>query len=345
MERNLAAMAAYASEARIALRPHAKTHKCRKIARRQMSHGARGLSVATVGEAEILTLPANPPLYGEPEVTDVFVAYPLWADEDLIARLGRLTDRVRITVGADSPEAVQRLAPVSRHLRMMIEVDCGLGRSGVQPEAVADVARAADRIDLELSGVFTFPGHSYSPGAGPRAARDEASALGRAADVLAASGFECKERSGGSTPSARHVLEADLTEMRPGVYVFSDAQQVELGVAEMDDVALMVAATVVSRPEPGRMVLDAGSKVLGADRPSWATGHGRLADWPDARIVGLWEHHAVVDLEGPGPLLGDVVAVVPNHVCTAVNLVPELVVVEGDQAVDIWPVDARAANR
>jgi D-serine deaminase-like pyridoxal phosphate-dependent protein len=348
MERNLSAMAAFSSDAHIALRPHAKTHKCREIARRQMALGARGLSVATVGEAEILAQPGSalPDVPGgSPDVTDIFVAYPLWADEDLIGRLNRLVDRARITVGADSAEAVSRLAPISRHLRMMIEIDCGLGRSGVGPEDVTKIARAADQIGLELSGVFTFPGHSYSPGAGERAALDEAAALSRAKEVLDASGFECTERSGGSTPSARHVREASLTEMRPGVYVFNDAQQVELGVAGMEDVALMVAATVVSRPAPGRVVLDSGSKVLGADRPSWATGHGRLADWPDARMVGLWEHHAVVELEGAGPALGDVVAVVPNHVCTAVNLVPELVVVDGGRVVDIWPVAARVANR
>jgi D-serine deaminase-like pyridoxal phosphate-dependent protein len=127
--------------------------------------------------------------------------------------------------------------------------------------------------------------------------------------------------------------------------VFNDAQQVELGVVPMEDVALMVAATVVSRPVPGRIVLDAGSKVLGSDRPPWASGYGRLADRPEARIVGLWEHHAVVELEGPGPALGEVVAVVPNHVCSAVNLVPELLVVDRSQIVERWKVNARAANR
>jgi D-serine deaminase-like pyridoxal phosphate-dependent protein len=280
------------------------------------------------------------------DVTDVFVAFPLWPDEEIVERLGGLADRVRVTVGADSPEAVERLAPVARHLRLMIEIDCGLDRSGVKPAGAPAVAQAADRIGLELSGVFTFPGQSYNPGAGAKAARDEAESLAGAAASLLASGFECEERSGGSTPTARFVEKrGDLTEMRPGVYVFNDAQQVELDVAAMDDVALMVAATVVSRPARGRVVLDAGSKVLGADRPSWATGHGRLPDWPDARVVGLWEHHAVVALDGPGPSVGEVVAVVPNHVCTAVNLVPELLVVDGNQVVDRWRVAARGANR
>jgi D-serine deaminase-like pyridoxal phosphate-dependent protein len=133
--------------------------------------------------------------------------------------------------------------------------------------------------------------------------------------------------------------------MRPGVYVFNDAQQVELGTVSMEDVALMVASTVVSRPAPGRIVLDAGSKVLGPDRPAWSSGHGLLPEWPGARIVGLWEHHAVVEFEGDGPLLGETVAVVPNHVCTAVNLVPELLVVDDCRVVDRFAVAARSANR
>jgi D-serine deaminase-like pyridoxal phosphate-dependent protein len=336
LERNLAGMAAFAAGLGVALRPHAKTHKCRPIARRQMSLGARGLTVATVGEAEALAGSA---------VTDIFVAYPLWPAPDLLTRLRDLAARVQVTVGTDSATAAERLAPLAGRLQVMVEVDCGLRRSGVPPAEAAGVARAARRAGLEVSGVFTFPGHSYQPGAAAQAAADEAGALAAAAAVLAAAGFGEVERSGGSTPSARLARPGALTELRPGVYALNDAQQVELGSAAMDEVALMVAATVVSRPAPGRVVLDAGAKVLGPDRPAWASGHGRLADWPAARITGLWEHHAVVALDGDSPRLGEVVAVVPNHVCTAVNLVPELLVAGQGQVVDRWPVDARAANR
>jgi D-serine deaminase-like pyridoxal phosphate-dependent protein len=186
--------------------------------------------------------------------------------------------------------------------------------------------------------VFTFPGHSYQPKAAAGAAADEAG------QSLEAVGVAGSLRSGGSTPSAGVVEGGVVEEIRPGVYVFNDAQQVELGIAGFDDVALMVAATVVSR-SAGRVVLDAGAKVLGPDRAAWASGFGRLPSWPDARVVGLWEHHAVVQPNGPAPALGDVVAVVPNHVCTAVNLVPELLVVDGGRVSERWPVTARAANR
>jgi D-serine deaminase-like pyridoxal phosphate-dependent protein len=340
LARNLADMAAFASDAGMALRPHAKTHKCVEIARRQLALGARGLSVATVGEAEALTAA------GQLDLADVFIAYPVWAEHDILDRLTGLARHAQITVGADSVEAVGRLAPLAGQLRVMIELDCGLRRTGVRAENSVELARAIQRAGLELAGIFTFPGHSYAPGAGPSAANDEAAALTKGAEILAAAGFAGLERSGGSSPSAKHAHPNALTELRPGVYVFNDAMQLELGAATMDDVALVVAATVVSRPAPDRLVLNAGSKVLGPDRPAWTTGHGRLADWPQARIVGLWEHHAVVTLEDDaGPVLGETVAVVPNHTCTAVNLVPELLVVENNQIAARWSVTARAANR
>ena len=124
LERNLVGMAAMATSSGMALRPHAKTHKCVEIARRQMALGARGLTVATVGEAEILTSSGGGGGAAS-GVDDVFVAYPLWPSDDLVARLRALADRVRVTVGADNPEAVLRLAPLAGRVRIMVEVDCG----------------------------------------------------------------------------------------------------------------------------------------------------------------------------------------------------------------------------
>lgn len=136
-----------------------------------------------------------------------------------------------------------------------------------------------------------------------------------------------------------------LTELRPGVYAFHDAQQAELGSADLADVALTAVGTVVSRA-PGRAVLDAGSKVLGADRPGWASGYGRLPGCPGARVVALSEHHATVTFpDGVAvPEVGETVRVAPNHVCTAVNLADELVVVSGGVEVDRWAVAAGRAN-
>jgi D-serine deaminase-like pyridoxal phosphate-dependent protein len=231
---------------------------------------------------------------------------------------------------------------------VLVEVDVGHHRTGVAPDGAGEVAVAAARAGLRVRGVFTFPGHGYGPGAAGAAAADEAGSLARAAEVVREAGVPVDVVSGGSTPTAAHAaagLRPSLTELRPGVYVFGDAQQVELGTCAFADVALTAAATVVSRG-PGRVVLDAGSKVLGADRPPWTTGFGRLLDHPGARLTALSEHHATVAWpDGSAvPSLGATLRVVPNHVCAAVNLADELVVVSGGVVVDRWPVAARGAN-
>ncbi len=344
-ERNVATMARRAVAAGVALRPHAKTHKCPAIASRQLGAGAVGLTVATLGEAEV---------FARHGVSDLFVAYPLWAAGDLGARTAALAGSVHLSVGADSVEAVEILARAFGRgggVRVLVEVDCGLRRSGVRPADAAAVAKAVTRTRLELAGVFTFPGHSYAPGKAGIARADEGRALAEAAAAVEAAGLPCPVRSGGSTPTAVEAPMSPVNELRPGVYVFNDAQQVALGTCTLDDVALAALATVVSTPAPGRAVLDAGAKVLGPERPPWVPGHGLLPERPAARITGLWEHHAVVDqtatlASGMVPLrLGERVSVVPNHVCTAVNLARELHLVEGGELVGRWEVAAAGANR
>ena len=126
--------------------------------------------------------------------------------------------------------------------------------------------------------------------------------------------------------------------MRPGTYVFGDRQQMHLSGLDVDDVALVVAARVVSVPRPGEAVLDAGYKALSSDRPAWLAGHGLILEAPEATIAVLSEEHAVVrDLLTPLKV-GDLVRVIPNHVCTVVNLIGELVVVEDGAVTDRWPV-------
>ena len=338
LERNLAAMADRARDHGLALRPHAKTHKCVEIARRQVALGAVGLTVATVGEAE---------LFADMGFTDLFIAYPVWAAGARGLRLRALAERVTLRVGADSVEGVELVARAlaGTAAEVVVEVDSGHHRTGVAPGSVGQVASAVQRYGLNVAGVFTFPGHSYAPGRREQAAVDEARALLEADAALHQAEVSAGLRSGGSTPTAALVQQGALNEMRPGVYVFNDAQQVELGAADWDAVALTAAATVVSRH--GRdVVLDAGSKVLGADRPVWATGSGRLPDFPEARIGALAEHHATVTFAGDAPLpeLGSVVRVAPNHVCAAVNLVDQLMIISGGAVVDQWQVAGRGRN-
>ncbi len=325
--RNLAAMADAARAAGVALRPHAKTHKCAQIAARQLAAGAVGLTVATIGEAEV---------FAAAGFDDLFIAYPLWVDTDAAARLRRLGERVRLAIGCDSAAAAANLAGLPAEV--LVEIDSGHHRSGVDPDAAGELAAAVSGLGLTVRGVFTFPGHSYSPDGRRAAASDEADALGRAAAAMAATGVPARVVSGGSTPSAAFA-GSPLTELRPGVYVFGDAQQVELGTIGFGDVALTVVATVVSHAG-GRVITDAGSKALGADRAPWATGYGRVLELPDARIVALSEHHSTIEWPGGLPALGSTVLLVPNHVCNAVNLAEVYHLAGGGT----WPVAARGRN-
>lgn len=337
LERNLATGAARARQRGLAWRPHAKTHKCVEIARRQLAHGASGLTVATVGEAEVLA---------DAGCTDLFVAYPVWASGPRAARLRALAGRTTLRIGVTSAEGATALAAAldGAPARVLVEVDSGHHRTGVAPAQAGALARAATTAGLDVCGIFTFPGHSYGPGRREPVAAEETAALSAAAGSLRAAGVDPVVRSGGSTPTEALAGEA-LTEVRPGVSVFHDAQQVELGVAGFAEVALSAVATVVHRAGD-RAVLDAGSKTLGADRPGWVSGGGRLPGHPDARIVALSEHHATVHFPGGGvpPAPGERVRVVPNHVCAAVNLADELLVVTDGEVVDRWPVAARGAN-
>jgi D-serine deaminase-like pyridoxal phosphate-dependent protein len=345
LDRNIATMSAAAASRGIALRPHVKTHKVPEIARLQMASGAAGLTVATLSEAEVFI---------DDGADDVFVAYPLWLGPRQADRLRRLTARARVAIGVDSAESATNIASQLGSNRgcvdVLIEVDSGHHRSGVRPGHAGDVGRVAVDAGLDVTGVFTFPGHGYTPGKAADAAHQERRALNEAAASLAEMGITVGCRSGGSTPTAPLTDADGATEIHPGVYVFGDGQQLELGCSAPEDISLTVAATVVSRHDaadgPRRLVLDAGSKILGSDRPAWTSGFGRLIDHLDARVTALSEHHATVTWpeDAELPALGDRLRVIPNHVCLTMNLVDDVTVVHEGRIVDRWRVAARGKN-
>jgi D-serine deaminase-like pyridoxal phosphate-dependent protein len=336
LDANIARVAQFTARAGLALRPHVKTHKSVEIARRQLAAGAVGITVATLSEAAI---------FADAGCSDILVAYPLWMDATKLATLRHVVERSSVLLGVDSVEGATQIArtglAATGRLSVLIEIDSGHHRSGVQPGEAGDLAAATRDAGLDVAGVFTFPGHSYSPTTRASAARDEHDALAAAVDSLAERGIVARIVSGGSTPSIEFADSSVLTEVRPGVYVFGDAQQWELGTCDPADIALTMLATVVSR-SPDHLILDSGSKVLGADRGSYSSGFGRLLDYPDARVSSLSEHHATVSavqLE-----LGSRVRVAPNHCCAAVNLADDYLVQRTDGSTCQWPVDARGRN-
>jgi D-serine deaminase-like pyridoxal phosphate-dependent protein len=341
LERNVQRMAARAQQHGVRLRPHAKTHKTVAIARLQAGAGATGISVAKTSEAEI---------YADNGFGDLFVAYPV-VGQDKGRRLLRLAERVRLAVGTDSVEGARTLAEVfagaSRTLELMLKVDVGYHRVGVEPDRAVAVARQiADLPGVALRGIFTHAGHAYAQETreGVDAiASQEGQTLARCAEALRAAGLTISEVSVGSTPTARQAMAVTgVTECRPGNYVFHDASQVALGTCQLEDCALTVVATVVSVPAAGRAVVDAGSKTLSSDqlrpRPG---GHGVLLGHR-SRLTALSEEHGVITVEpGDSFRVGERVRILPNHACVVANLHDRLWAVRGETVEDELPVAAR----
>jgi len=337
MERNLAAMARLAASAGVRLRPHAKTHKTPLVARRQLEHGAAGLTVATLREAEV---------FAESGIDDLLLAHPP-AGRVKLDRLARLGESVRrLAVSLDSLELA---GTVPESVEVLWEVDTGLRRIGTPPgEATVEaVLRLVEGIGpARFRGLITHAGHAYAaarPEDREAVAAQEAVGLIETGAMLRARGIPVLELSVGSTPTAPYAGRFDgITEMRPGTYVFGDANQVTLGSQTLEDCALAVVGSVVSTPARDRAVMDAGSKALSADlRVPGLDSFGIVLGREDLTVDRLHEEHAVIGGAGAGGLrIGDRLVIVPAHACTMVNLHPALLYVTDREAT--WhPVEAR----
>ncbi len=347
LQRNIAEMQQLAASHGVNLRPHAKTHKTPRIGRMQLDGGAVGLSCAKLGEAEVFVR--------ESGLDDVLIAYPIVGDEK-IERLLALMEQARVTVVVDTLPAAEALsrAAAAREatINVYLEVNTGMNRAGVA--AGDDALRLALAINalpgLRLTGVMTFEGHAgVSP---PETIAEVSAAAGRAlvetAELIRAAGVPLDHVSVGSTPAAFFTPAVPgVTEMRPGTYVFHDNNAFRHGRVGPERCAARVLSTVVSRPSPDRAVLDAGSKALALDPSLSHEGYGFIVGHPDAILDRLSEEHGVVVLDEnePGFEVGDRVEIIPNHICPAVNLMDELVVVSDGRVVDRWPVAARGKVR
>ncbi len=347
LHRNIAGMAAFGASVGVSLRPHIKTHKTVQIARLQVAAGAIGVTCAKVGEAEVMV--------DEAGIEDVLLAYPT-IGEAKYRRLAALMERARIVVATDSLEAARMMSAAmtryDRRLDVMLEVNTGQHRSGVMVGAET-VAIALDILRLpylNLVGIMTHEGHANS--APPEEIEGIAIAAGEAmvetAEEIRSHGVELPTVSVGSTPATFYTpTVAGVTEMRPGTYVFNDVSAFRYGRFGVGDCAARFVATVVSRPDRGRAVLDTGAKSLAMDPSRAHPGHGYVVGHPDVTIVKLSEEHGVCEVpEGEeGFEIGDRVEVIPNHVCPTVNLMDELLIAHEGRIVDTWKVAARGKVR
>lgn len=328
VEANLVRAQAHADANGYALRPHIKTHKLPRFAKRQVELGAKGITVQKLGEAEVMAAAG---------LDDLFLPYNILGAAKL-ARLKALNDKVTIAVTADSPDTVMGYAKTfvsGKKLTVLVECDTGSMRCGVQSpaQALALARQISDAPGLTFGGLMTYP---------PAGKRDAAEAwLREAIDLLNQAGITVPKVTSGNTPDMWQTGQSVVTERRPGTYIYYDRMQVAAGAASVDDCALTVLATVVSRPTPTRIVLDSGSKSLSSDIGT-LSGYGQLMG-TDITIKYLNEEHGVIELSAPSdtPRIGERVRVIPNHVCVVSNLFDVVNLVEGDTIVGTLPVAAR----
>lgn len=346
LERNLERMARHLATTSAGHRPHTKTHKTREVAQRQLAHGAQGLAVAKLGEAEAFV---------EAGFDDILIAYPLIGDTKLRRLLPLLeAANVRFTVdsavGARAASAI--LGGSGRSAEVLIEVEAGARRTGVQSieEAVELAELVASLPGLDVAGVMTF-GRGYVDGAEAQAevGHHEATVGVEAAAALRAAGHAAPIVSTGCTTTSQYAAQIEgVTEVRAGNYAFRDCKQVSMGVGTFDECALTVLSTVVSHPRERRYILDAGMKALAGEDYGWGT-FGQLLEYPDVVVSWAAEEHGVIDVPGdvadPGLNVGERVRIIPNHACGTSNMHDELLAVEGERVVETWPVIGRGRVR
>jgi len=336
VDANLARAQRYADEHGLALRPHVKTHKLPRLAHQQLALGAVGITAQKISEAAVMVAAG---------IDDILLSYPLVGAPKLapLTQLARATPR--LAVALDNAVALDLVgsaaSAAARVIDVLIEFESGRRRTGVvTPEEALPLARQiAAHPQLRLRGFMTYP---LGEGAGAWVAE--------ARSLLARDGHEAPVFSGGGTPGMwRAHATPGLTELRPGTYVYHDRATVAAGAARLEDCALHVHVTVVSTPERGRAVVDAGSKTLTSDRvdPSAGDGYGLVLEYPEAVIVALSEEHAVLDVSrcATGPRIGERLRIVPNHVCPVSNLDDHVYVQRGGHLLGRWPVWARGTTR
>jgi D-serine deaminase-like pyridoxal phosphate-dependent protein len=347
MERNLSRVSGDLARAGVAVRPHWKTSKCLEVAQRQLSLGAVGFTCSTPGEVRAL---------GEAGIRGLLWAHlPVGAPK--VSFAVEAVGRYAATLMVDSVAVAQPLSGALHDARLVadvfLEVDTGLGRTGVDPAAAVAVAESISLLpSLRLRGVMTHEGHLYGFGADRRgldaASVTSAATLVGVAEALRGTGHAIDVVSVGSTPGlATGPYVAGVTEARPGTYVFEDGNQVRLGSCALDDCALTVLARVVSAQRSGTVIIDAGSKAMSSDAVSAETGYGIVLDVNGRPLDGVTfpranEEHGF--LAGPGTAslaVGDVVRILPHHACATVNMWSELVALSPGGTYERWAVIAR----
>jgi D-serine deaminase-like pyridoxal phosphate-dependent protein len=343
MERNLRKLSDYSRQHGMRVRPHTKTHKIPALARKQIELGATGLTVAKVGEAEVM-LAARP--------TDLLIAYPTIGARKL-DRLMQVARQTAVTMSLDSMVVARQLSEAATsagvEIGVLAEVDVGLGRVGVAPgNALLELIQGIARLpNLRYDGIAFYPGQVKTlDEEGRQTLQEIGQLLEELLRDLRRAGFEPRIVSGGSTPTLfhSHVLPG-LNEVRPGTYIFNDRNTVLSGACTLDECAASILVSVVSTAKASQMIIDGGSKTFSSDRPTAGSevSFGHIVEAPQAIFTKMNEEHGFVDLNKAGRdfAVGDRVRIIPNHICVAMNLHECVYGIRGDVVEQTWRVEAR----
>lgn len=348
--RNTTSMGRRMADLGIDLRPHLKTAKSVPVAKLATAGHSGAITVSTLAEAAYFLA------HGFEDITYAVCMAP----GKLPQAAGLITKGADLKIIVDSNDAARAIAAFvgPQLFKVLIEIDCGDARTGLLPHApeLIDVAKTIVAApNAELLGVLTHGGHSYAAtdvSGIQKAAREEREAITRAAGRLREAGMPCPVVSGGSTPTAVHGESYDgITEMRPGVYMFFDLDQLSRQACERDDLALSVLGTVIAHNRhAGQIVTDTGALALSKDisananRPG--TGFGEVCDvntleaLDDLHVARVSQEHGVIPVSDPAIFkrlpIGSRIRVLPNHACITAAAYTHYEVVEGAKVIDRW---------
>ena len=338
LERNQRRMMEFIRECHVNFRPHVKTHKVPEIAKIQLAAGAKGVCLQKLSEAEV---------FATHGITDIFITNEVVGTHKY-PRLARLADQIDLKVAIDNYENAVEISKacseVGTELKVFVDVDVGMHRCGVLPVEAGVLADKISRLkNLVFTGIMGYDGHvshGNSKSGQSEMAEEAMDQIAIAQKEIRKAGLEIQVTSVGSSVSTwTDAKRPEVTEVQPGMYLFNAINLVEAGVATVDDCALTVLSTVMSKPADDRAILDAGSKAFHFDHCKYPW----LVGFEDAEIYGFSEEHANVRLKGASRSLkvGDRVKGIPQHCCTCINQHNEMVALRKGKVENVWKVAAR----
>lgn len=324
--KNIKFMQEYADHYKVNLRPHTKTHKMPRLAKVQEEAGAVGITVAKVGEAEIMA---------KSGLKDIFIANEI-VGKTKIERIKKLSETINISFGIDSVYQVKEIDEVftghHKKAQVLVEIEVGEKRSGIIEEkdfrTLVEAVKKSDNVHLK--GIFSHDGHTYKAESVEECKELYTASVDRTlhfAELAAEMGLKPEVVSIGSTPPFMFQFDIPkgVTEIRPGTYILMDASQSNV-IGSYDKCAATILTTIISKPTNERVITDVGAKGITAqtrNKGLTATkGLGKIKEFEDVYIHDVFDEHAIIYHEefNKQVNIGDKVRIIPNHICPVCNL-------------------------